>query len=68
MGNQQLLFYFIYFFLNPVANMAANYIYMYKLEYKRLWKDEVSYGDDTWYMSRKFEELKNNNCIWLIIY
>ena len=28
---------------------------MHKTENKSLWKDEVSYGGDTWYMGRIFE-------------
>ena len=31
---------------------------MHKIENKSLWK-EISYGGDTWYMGRMFEELKN---------
>ena len=32
---------------------------MYKIENKSLWKDEMSYGSNTWNMSRILEELKN---------
>ena len=32
---------------------------MYKIENKRLWKEEMSYGSETWYMGRIYEELKN---------
>ena len=39
---------------------------MHKTENKRLWKDEMSYGGDTWYMGRIYEELKNYACVWLI--
>ena len=46
--------------------MAANY--MHKMENKSLWKDEVSYGDDTWYMGRTFEELKYYVCVTLLIF
>ena len=39
--------------------MAANYIGpMHKTENKSLWKDEMSYGSDTWYMGRTYGELK----------
>ena len=31
---------------------------MHEIENKRLWKDEMSFGGDTWYMDRIFEELK----------
>ena len=31
---------------------------MHKTENKSLWKEEMSYGGDTWYMGRIFEELK----------
>ena len=31
---------------------------MHKIENKSLWKEEISYGGDTWYMGRAFEELK----------
>ena len=40
--------YFLNFFLNLVASMAASY--MHKLENKSLWKKEMSYGGDTWFM------------------
>ena len=39
---------------------------MHKTENKSLWKEEMSYGGDTWYMGRIYEELKNYSCIWLI--
>ena len=39
---------------------------MHKIENKSLWKDEKSYGDETWYMGRTYEELKNYACVWLI--
>ena len=40
---------------------------MHKTENESLWKDEMSYGSDTWYMGRiYYEELKNYACIWLI--
>ena len=48
---QQLSFYFHCFLPSPVANMAANYIW---IKYKSKvfgWK-EVSYVDVTWYMGR----------------
>ena len=32
---------------------------MHKTENKSLWKEEMSYGGDTWYMGRIYEELKN---------
>ena len=43
--------------------MAADH--MHKIE-KSLWKEEMSYGGDSWYMGRIFEELKNYACSWLI--
>ena len=41
---------------------------MHKTENKSLWRDEMSYGSDTWYtdMGRIYEELKNYACFWLI--
>ena len=59
---------FLHFFVNTVANMAANYIYIYIcMKYKKsLWKDENSYGDGTWYMDSTLEELNNYACICLI--
>ena len=39
---------------------------MHKTENKSLWRDEMSYGGETWYMGRIYEELKNYACIWLI--
>ena len=44
--------------------MVANY--MHKTENKSLWKEEMSYGGDTWYMGRILEELKDFACVWLI--
>ena len=38
---------------------------MHKIENKSLWKEEMTYGGDTWYMGRVFEELKIYTCIWL---
>ena len=29
-------------------------------------RDEMSYGSDTWYMGRIYEELKKYACVWLI--
>ena len=29
---------------------------MHKTENKSLWTDEMSYGSDTWYMGRTYEE------------
>ena len=34
-----------------------------KIENKSLWKEEISCGDDTWYMGSIHEELKNYSCI-----
>ena len=31
---------------------------MHKTENKILWRDELSYGSDTWYMGRIYKELK----------
>ena len=39
---------------------------MHKTENKSLWKEEMSYGGDTWCMGRIYEELKNYACVWLI--
>ena len=39
---------------------------MHKTENKSLWKEEMSYGGDTWYGGRIYEELKNYACVWLI--
>ena len=36
---------------------------MHEIENKSLWKGEMSYGGETWYI---YEELKNHACIWLI--
>ena len=45
--------------------MAAND--MHKTENKSFWKEEMSYGGDTWYMwGRIFEELKDYACDWPI--
>ena len=44
--------------------MAANYICI--TENKSLSKEEVSYGGETLYMGRIYEELKNYACVWLI--
>ena len=38
---------------------------MHKTENKSLWRDEMSYGSNTWYMGI-YEELKNYACVWLI--
>ena len=43
------------FFLNPVANMAANYIH--KIESTSLWKKEMSYSSGIWYADSTLEEL-----------
>ena len=39
---------------------------MDKIENKSLWKEEMSFGGDTWYMGRTFEELKDYACVWVI--
>ena len=39
---------------------------MHKTENKNLWRDEMSYGGDTWYMGRIYEGLKIYACVWLI--
>ena len=39
---------------------------MHKIENKCLWKEEMSYGGDTWCTGRIFEELKSYAYIWLI--
>ena len=31
---------------------------MHEIENKSLWKEEMSYGSDSWFMGRLFEELK----------
>ena len=33
---------------------------------KSLWKEEMSYGGDTWYMGGTFEEQEVFACVWLI--
>ena len=50
-------FSFLHFCQSSVANMAANCICI-KQKTKILWKEEMSYGGDTWYMGRIYEELK----------
>ena len=62
-GNN-FLFYFLHFCQSPVANMVANYICI-KQKNESLQRDEMSYGSDTWYMGRIYEELKNYACVWL---
>ena len=39
---------------------------MHKIENKSLWKEEMSYGGETWYMGRIHEESKNDAWVWLI--
>ena len=39
---------------------------MQKTENLSLLRVEMSYGSDTWYMGRIYEELKNYACVWLI--
>ena len=41
---------------------------MHKTENKSLWKEEMSYGGDTWYMGRIYEELNNYACVWQIFH
>ena len=36
---------------------------MHRVENKILWKEEMSYGGDTSYTSRIYEELKNYACV-----
>ena len=31
---------------------------MYKIENKHLWKEEMSYGGETWYMGRIYKTLR----------
>ena len=45
--------------------MAANYICI-KQKTKVQWKEEMSYGGNTWYLGRIYEELKNYAYVWLI--
>ena len=59
-----ITFNFLHSCQNPVANMAANYICI--KQKKSLWKEEMSYGGNAWYMGRIFEELKNYAFVWLI--
>ena len=40
---QQLSLYFLYLFVNPVANVTANYICIKEKQNKTLWKDAISY-------------------------
>ena len=53
-------------FLSKSSCQYGGQLYMYKTENKSLWRDEMSYGSDTWYMGRIYEELKNYACVWLI--
>ena len=46
--------------------MVANYIYMHEIENKSLWKEKMSYGGETLYIGRIYEELKKYACIWQI--
>ena len=40
---------------------------MQRIENKNLWKEEMNYGGDTWYMEEYVcEELTNYSCVWLI--
>ena len=39
---------------------------MHKTENKSLWRDEMNYSSDTWFMGRIYEELKNYACVWQI--
>ena len=39
---------------------------MHEIENNSLWKEEMSYGGDTWYMGRIYEELKNYARVRLI--
>ena len=39
---------------------------MRKIKNKSLWKEEMSYGSDTWFVDSTLEELKNYACVWLI--
>ena len=60
-GNQQLWQHLslclLHFFQSPVTTMVANY--MHEIENNNVWRDEMSYGGDTWNMGRIFEELTN---------
>ena len=53
-------------FLSKSSCQYGGYLYMHKTENKSLQKDEMSYGGETWYMGRIYEELKNYACVWLI--
>ena len=39
---------------------------MHEIENTSLWKEEMNFGGDTWYMGRIFEELKKNTFELLI--
>ena len=42
---------------------------MHNTENKSLWKEEMNYGGDTWYMGRiYYEELKIYAYVWLSIF
>ena len=53
-------------FLSKSSCQYGGLLYMHKIEHKSLWKKELSYDGDTWYMGRIYEELKKYACIWLI--
>ena len=38
-----------------------------QIKNKSLWNlEELSYGGETWYRGRIYEQLKNYSCVWLI--
>ena len=60
-------FFFIFFiFVKVQLPTWRLIIYMHKTADKSLWKEDMSYGGDTWYMGRIYEELNNYTCVWLI--
>ena len=53
---------FLYFLQSHFIQSTSNY----GNSSKKHLIDEMSYGSDTWYMGRIYEELKNYACVWLI--
>ena len=43
-------------FLSKSSCQYGGKLYMHKTENKSLWRDEMSYGGETWYMSRIYED------------
>ena len=45
-------------FLSKSSCQYGSQLYMHKIENKKLWKEEMSDGGETWYMGRIYRELK----------